>query len=300
MAPRRIPSLNWLRVFEAAARTGSFVSAGHALNISPPAVSKQIRALEGYLRQPLFLRGAHHVTLTQAGRAFVPIVREALLSIESTTNSMFGESTVTPLNLYLPYILGCSWFAGALGSFEESHPHIRLQLLGDVPAPGMLAPSHDMQITYGSSPGSWGDNDRLFGETLYPVALPHIARTVKTPRDLTRHRLIEIGLHRSGWIRFIADEVLEELQHIEFRYTDSTPIALAMAASGLGIALARAPATDFLVRQLGLVRCLDGAELTTQQAYFLLYPSRKNLHSAASEFRTWLLDRVQAEAAGTS
>jgi LysR family glycine cleavage system transcriptional activator len=292
MAPRRIPSLNWLRVFEAAARTGSFVAAGHTLNISAPAVSKQIKALEAYLRQPLFVRGAQHISLTQAGRAFVPIVRESLLSIEATTNSMFGESTVTPLNLYLPYILGCSWFAGNIGAFETAHPHIRLQLLGDVPAPGMLAPSHDLQITYGASPGNWGDNDRLFGELLYPVATPEIARTIATPRDLTRHRLIEIGAHRSGWIRFIAGETLDELDHIQFRYTDSTPIALAMAAAGVGIALARAPATDFLVSQLGLVRCLEGLELQTQQAFFLLYPSRKNLHSAAAEFRSWLLTRV--------
>jgi LysR family glycine cleavage system transcriptional activator len=296
MALRRIPSLNWLRVFEAAARTGSFVAAGHALNISAPAVSKQIKALEGFLRQPLFVRGAQHVSLTQAGRAFVPIVRESLLSIEATTNSMFGESTVTPLNLYLPYILGCSWFAGNIAAFEAEHPHIRLQLLGDVPAPGMLAPSHDLQITFGASPGNWGDNDRLFGEVLYPVATPQIARTIKSPRDLMRHRLIEIGAHRSGWIRFFAGEAVDELDHIQFRYTDSTPIALAMAAAGAGIALARAPATDFLVRQLGLVRCLRDLELQTQQAYFLLYPSRKNLHAAAAEFRTWLLERVASSA----
>ena len=72
-----------------------------------------------------------------------------------------------------------------------------------------------------------------------------------------------------------------------------------MAAAGVGIALARAPATDFLV-ELGLVRCLEGLELQTQQAFFLLYPSRKNLHAAAAEFRAWLLDRVQSDAAVSS
>lgn len=294
MVLKRIPSLNWLRVFEAAARTGSFVGAGQVLGMSAAAVSKQIKALESHLGQPLFQRSAHGVTLTQAGFAFAPSVREALLSVEATANSMFGERQVTPLNIYLPYILGSSWLACRVGAFEAAHPNIRLQLLGYAPAPGMLAPSQDLQITYGPSASSWGDHDRLFGETLHAVATPEIAARIRQPADLLRYRLIDIGAHRAGWLRLLATAGLGDGPPPQFSYTDSTPMALSLAVSGLGIALARAPATDYLETRLGLVRCLPEFTLTTEQAYFLLYPSRQNLNPAARRFREWLLEAAAA------
>ena len=81
MPIRRIPSLNWLRVFEAAARHQSFSRAGNDLNMSGPAISQQIKALEGHLDAKLFERGSRAVTLTEAGRAFLPVVRQSLLSV---------------------------------------------------------------------------------------------------------------------------------------------------------------------------------------------------------------------------
>ena len=75
---RRIPSLNWLRVFEAAARAGSFARAAETLNISPPAVGQQIRALEDHLGRALFERGPQSVMLTEAGRAYLPAGAQAL------------------------------------------------------------------------------------------------------------------------------------------------------------------------------------------------------------------------------
>lgn len=88
----RIPFLNWLRVFEAAARTESFARAAAQLNMSPAAVSQQVKALETQLGTPLFQRHAHAVTLTEAGRAFLPSVQQSLLLLETATTGLFGAS----------------------------------------------------------------------------------------------------------------------------------------------------------------------------------------------------------------
>ena len=94
---RHIPSLNWLRVFEAAARAGSFAGAAETLNMSPPAVGQQIRALENHVGRALFERGPQSVMLTEAGRAYLPAGAQALHGIESTTADLFGEpGTLAP------------------------------------------------------------------------------------------------------------------------------------------------------------------------------------------------------------
>ena len=92
-----VPSLNWLRVFEAAARCESFSRAAAQLNMSPAAVSQQVRALEERLDMALFERHAHAVTLTEVGRAYLPSVQQALLTLENATEGLFGAARAQQL-----------------------------------------------------------------------------------------------------------------------------------------------------------------------------------------------------------
>ena len=84
-----VPSLNWLRVFEAAARFQSFARAAEELNMSAAAVSQQVRALEDRVGAPLFTRAAHSVALTDLGRAYLPIVQQSLLTLQNATEGLF-------------------------------------------------------------------------------------------------------------------------------------------------------------------------------------------------------------------
>ncbi|MCP4818698.1 MAG: LysR family transcriptional regulator, partial [Shimia sp.] len=95
----RIPSLNWLRVFEAAARTESFARAAAQLNMSPAAVSQQVKSLEERLGAPLFVRKAHSVQLTDAGRAYLPPVQQSLMTLEEATEGLFGRTREEALYL---------------------------------------------------------------------------------------------------------------------------------------------------------------------------------------------------------
>lgn len=288
---RRIPSLNWLRVFEAAARTESFARAAERLNMSPAAVSQQIKAFEGYVGRPLFIREAHAVRLTDAGRAFWPTVSEALNNVEIRAATLFGTPGKEPLTVRATLIFACSWLADRLPRFIGENLDINVHLISD--ASSAVDPGDDVElkIVFGDADEGWPERDRLFGETLYPVAVADVAERIHCVEDLLDSTLIEIADHRAGWFRlFDARDVNPETASITL--TDRTDVALSLAASGLGIALARAPATDAMVARYGLVPCLPDLGEAGVEAYHLTYRSRARLSEPASRFRDWLLSEV--------
>lgn len=294
MPHRRIPSLNWLRVFEAAARTQSFSRAADVLAMTPAAVSQQIKALEGHLGTRLFERQARGVVLTDAGGAFLPVVRQALLSVETTAASLFGHSRRTPLTVQATLILATAWLAPRLPAFTARHPDIEVHLIGAHSEADTNRDDAELLIVHGGVPPARGDSDRLMGERIHAVALPALARDIASPADLTRHRLIEISAHRTGWMRLLGEAADVDLAETSFCFSDSTQIALALAAAGHGVALARAPATDDLVASYGLVRVLPELEVESGESYHLVYRSAASLSPAARRFRTWLLEASAA------
>jgi LysR family glycine cleavage system transcriptional activator len=291
MIPRQIPSLNWLRVFAAAAGTGSFARAGKLLNISPPAVSQQIRALEAHLAQPLFERHARSVELTEAGRAFLPVVANALSSVEATANDLFGNKKGETLVVQVSLMLAASWFSERVHAFLKAHPKVSLNLTTGANHEDFRRRRTDFMITFGQPPDQGEDGDRLFGERLFPVARPDIAGQISEPSDLTKWPLIEISTHRANWWRLLPGN-LDANRWPRFVYCDTTVAALALAKAGAGIALARAPASDVLINALGLVRCLPQLEAVGDEYYYLVYPSLERLSPVARELRNWLLKEV--------
>lgn len=290
---RRIPSLNWLRVFEAAARTESFTGASQILNMSPSAVSQQIKALEKHLATSLFDRGARTVTLTEAGQSFLPVVRQALLSVETTAASLFGQPREAALEVQSVLIFATSWLAAAAPAFERQNPGVQLHISGDYKDVDALKGQAELRIVFGGVPHSWGESDRLFSETIYPVAVPDIAARIRSVDDLLAFRMIEVATHRSGWLNFLETAGGPDIANATFCYVDTSEISLALAASGYGIALARAPATDGKIAQCGLVRCLAPVELKNTEAYHLVYRNLVSLSPAARRFRAWLLAETE-------
>ncbi|WP_282606264.1 LysR family transcriptional regulator [Pelagibius sp. Alg239-R121] len=344
MSFTRIPSLNWLRVFESAARTESFARAAELLNMSPPAVSQQIKALESYLGKPLFERGPRSVTLTDAGKAFLPVVQQSFQSVETTAAALFGSRAREPLTVQASLMFACSWLAPRLSAFRAANPDVQLHLMTGNYNEDFRRPGADLRIVFGSGPDLNEEGELLFGETLYPVAIPKLAEVITSADDLLDHRLIEIASHRTGWFQLLQsldqedaappsdDEengVMPEepvssqhstaqhprngqktarLKTADISFADTTQLALALAAEGYGIALARAPATDRLVRTFGLVPCAlppsaesgarssrDSQRFSVQgtQSYYLTYPSASALRPAAELFRDWLRSEVE-------
>ena len=285
--PSRIPSLNWLRVFEAAARTSSFTRAAETLNMSPPAVGQQIKALEEHLGRELFTRGPRSVTLTEAGRAFLPSVAQSLHTVEVATNNLFGSRERQTLTVQCSLMLACGWLAPRLPGFQIQHPEIQVNLMTGILEEEFNRAGADLRILFGVSAARHEDADPLFGETLYPVAPPEIADQIRSAGDLAHWPLVEIATHRANWFAILPPHGPEP----RFTYTDTTVAALAIAASG-AIALAREPASGALPTRHGLVRCLPDLEAKGVQAYSLVRPGGAPLSKAARSFRNWLLEEA--------
>ncbi|MCB2137463.1 MAG: LysR family transcriptional regulator [Rhodobacteraceae bacterium] len=291
MATTRIPSLNWLRVFEAAARTESFARAAADLNMSAPAVSQQIRALEDHLGTPLFNRHPHAVTLTEAGRAYLPSVQTSLVSLESSTAGLFGRAREERLYVRSVLIFAQGILVPRYADFTARHPGIALNLTTGNAAADFQRGFADLQIVFGAPSAYGAAHDHLLDEMLYPVARPDIAARITRPADLLAHPLIEVATHRAGWPHvFAAMRLLGE--QARFLMVDSTVMATALAAEGAGIALARAPASDWAVARAGLVECLPGFRVSGLESYHLVYPDRAALRPPARAFRHWLIDRM--------
>ncbi len=294
MTGRRIPSLNWLRVFEAAARLESFARAAAELGMSAPAVSQQVRALEDHFGQALFTRGARQVRLTRAGAAFLPAVRQALSGVETTAAALFGERDVEPLMIEATTLLAESWLAPRLGGFQALNPSVHLVLTTGNRLEEMRAGHADVLIAFGSAADFPDHAEAVMDERLYPLARADIAATVEVPGDLLKHRLIEIATHRSGWAQVLTAAGVEEEPGRAVTFVDATPLALAMAASGHGIALARAPASDGLAEAYGLRACLGDFAVRGSQAYYLVLASEAAPRPAARAFRDWLRAETMA------
>lgn len=289
---RNIPSLNWLRVFEAAARMENFARAAELLNMSTSAVSQQVKALENHFGAELFKRGPRQVELTDAGHAFLPAVRQSLHTVEESAASLFGQDKEYTLTIQADLILTSMWLAPRLPDFAHLHPKVQLHLSGSYYDLDYQRAGAELKIIFGPVHRSWAQCDRLYDETIYPVASPEIADSILCPEDFLKYRLIQISTHQVNWNQILQSLGIDTIPTRQLCFTDSTQIALALAESGYGIALARSPTSNKVVDKLGLKACALSSGLSSSEAYYLVYQNTESLSLAAKLFRDWLLEQA--------
>lgn len=282
---KRIPSLNWLRVFEAAARTGSFARAAERLAMSAPAVSQQVRALEDHLGRPLFQRAAAGVTLTEAGRSLLVIVSDALGRMETAVDALSAPKG-PPLVIGVSMTLYLGWLGPRLPAFIAANPDIALQFHGLIGRPETPPRDAALWIAFGQPPPGT-ESAPLFGERLVPVAHPSLAKEIGCLEDMHEHTLIEVLDHRKNWAQVFGLDVLPRTARVVS--VDTTLAALSLAGAGCGLALARPPASDDLVTRNGLVPCMDDFAVEGVESYSLLWPKGTRLNADADAFRIWLI-----------
>src|SRR3984957_20325704 len=126
--PRRLPPLNALKAFEAAARSESFTRAAQELNVTQAAVSQQVKALEAVLGIKLFNRERQRLVMTQAGRDYLAVVRDALDRIAVGTDRLIQRRSSGVLTVSTSPDFAAQWLAPRLGRFSEVHPEIELRV----------------------------------------------------------------------------------------------------------------------------------------------------------------------------
>lgn len=145
----RLPPLNAVKVFEVAAREGSFALAAVELGVSPAAVSQQIRNLEAFFGKQLFARSGNRVTLTDAGRAIYPETTRALSDLAAMTTRLLEEDQRTRLVISVPFSLAEFWLAPKLAKLVEDFPRLAVDVRVEDDPIDLVRQNIDLRISYG-------------------------------------------------------------------------------------------------------------------------------------------------------
>src|SRR5262245_61187968 len=170
--PRRLPPLNALRAFEAAARHGSFTVAADELCVTQGAVSHQVKALEEELGLKLFIREHQRLVLTEAGRLYLETTRDALDRIAAGTERLLQRHSAGTLTVSTSPNFAAKWLVHRLGRFAETHAGIDLRVSASLQHVDFARDDVDFAIRHGI--GQWPGLHvvRLCVEQLFPVCSP--------------------------------------------------------------------------------------------------------------------------------
>ena len=259
-----LPPLDWLRIFESAARLGGFSAAAREFGLTQAAVSQRIRNLETWLGRDLFLRSARGVSLTYAGEAYLPLVEDALQALELGTENLFGQA---PREFR---IAGVGSHLNALvlpvaPAFLNAHPDLRLSTTSVPQRSDFAREKTTLHLRFGR--GVWPGRDAalICRETLVPVCAPAHGST-----PLAEMPLIETRGERPGW-RDWAKQVNVTLSPVARLSVDSMEHGLTAAAHGAGLLLGSRPLARPLL-DAGQLVARTAPALDTDLGYWLSWP----------------------------
>lgn len=284
---RRLPSLNGLRAFEAAARHGSFTAAGGELGVSPAAVSRLVRLLEERLNVPLFDRQPNGLTLTPHGRAYQPGLTAAFDGIARLTEQVAQAQDDRVLTVGVGPTFAIRWLIPRLGDFHRAHPGIEVRMTTG----GAVVPLRDdwtcgVQLGDGDWPGYVAEP--LFSAEMFPVCTPAFARRLKRPADLAAAKLLDVSHSTEDWTQWLAAAGCDELTG---RGPSFGTYAMALQASldGVGVAMGLRP---YVVDDLAAKRLVRPFKLAVpkRRAWYIAYRRERAEEAGLVAFRGWLHD----------
>src|ERR1700730_6045278 len=238
---RRLPPLNALKAFEAAARSESLTRAAEELGVTQGAVSQQVKALEATLGIKLFVRERQRLVITEAGREYLAVVRDALDRIAVGTERLVQRQTSGVLTVSTSPDFAAKWLVHRLGRFAEAHPDIDLRVSATLHHVDFAREDVDLAVRHGD--GSWPGLDvaRLSTEQLFAVCSPKLLegrQRISKPSDVLKFPLLHLD-DRKDWTKWLeaAGVVDAELSHGPV--LNRASMVIDAAVDGQGIALAR-------------------------------------------------------------
>ena len=301
---REIPSLDFLKGFDAAARHLSFTQAAAEMFLTQSALSRQIKALEEQVGHPLFVRGHRELRLTEAGEALRPVVRTVLADLARAVASIRTRHGVRRVSVSTTIPFASLWLIPRLPTFRKLHPEVEVFVSADTQIVDLERGEIDVAVRYAPEDRAPADAARLFGERLVPVVSPALLRDRSRPlrrlADLAGHVLLHLEdpLGRLPWIdwtTWLASSGVRELVpagNLRFSQYD---LLLQAAVSGQGVALGRSPLIDLSFQRGELVMPFPG-RFDTPRGYFALSGKEARARIEVQDFISWL----SAEAATVS
>lgn len=295
-AERKTPNdfpLAAARVFAAAGRLGSFREAARALEVTPSAVSHQVKALERFVGAPLFERGARHVRLTLAGEELSAALNAAFADIELALTQARAATAPKELKIAALPLFVEVWLAPRLKRFEAAHPNLSLALDTDARVFDLMKGEADVAIRNVPAPTPGLFVRKLIDLRATPLCAPELTAELKTPADLAHASLIALNVGR-GWREWLAAVGAEEVKPKRTLTFDALPAAIAAAAEGRGVILGLMP---FVFSAPGAERLVAPFSTPPQDAgaYFVACRKEDRATGVVSAFIDWIFEEMRAD-----
>ncbi len=290
--PSRLPSLNAIRAFEAAARHLSFKRAAAELHVSPSAISHQIRLLEAELGIALFIRQANTIRLTEAAERMLPQLTAGLDLIRRTVAPQTISERDRLLHITMLPTFAARWFLPRMPRFCSQNSAFSISIDASVEVVNLQQSRFDCAIRNGN--GNWPSllADRLFGERLTPVCSPRVLREGRC--GFTARPALHVQTRPKDWPVWLATAGLTKDNHKEDIWLSSRGLAIQGAIEGLGYALAD---PSFIAEDLASGRLTlpyPKVHSASMGTYYLVYREELSRNHSFQQFRTWLLQEASA------
>jgi LysR family glycine cleavage system transcriptional activator len=297
---RTLPPLNPLRAFEVAARYSSFTKAADELFVTPSAVSHQVKTLEEHLGLALFTRESKALTLTAAGRAYLPAVQQAFQVLADATRQLSAELAPV-LRVDIPPTFAAKWLIPRLDSFVKAHPEIDIRVSTNSGPLDFARDDYDLAIRFGR--GHYPDlhSELCLAVNVFPVCSPALMEgehPLREPSDLRHHTLLHDAStytdgnnpHWSAWLKHAGVPDVDASRGLSF-----TPSHLVINAAidGLGVALAKDSWVEQDLLKGRLVRPF-GAALPVESAYYMIFPKDRLADVRIATFVDWVRSEGRA------
>ncbi len=296
---RKLPPLNSMRAFEAAARWLSFAKAAEELHVTPAAISQQIKQLEDYLGATLFHRMTRAIRLTEEARAVLPLMTAGFDNLAEAIERLSQEEETGRLTVSTTPTFAAKWLLQRLPDFSDKYPDIDLRLDATLVPREFDRDDIDIgvRLSLGEYPGL--HVSRIFDEDFSPVCSPGLlagAKPLDKPEDLKNHRLLHVdwGYLKNAmpdwrmWGKVVGIEGLD-LEHGPHFTVESMCIEAAINGSGVALVSHHAVEQDIksgrLVRPFNLV-------LQADFSYWLVCPPEYLRRKKVKVFCDWLLQQA--------
>ncbi len=288
---RRLPPLNALPDFEAAARHLSFTKAAEELHVTHGAVSRQVKSLEDYLGLSLFRRFNRALRLTDEGQAYARSVRELLDSLAEETRQLRAPKEASGLTVSTTYSFTSGWLVPRLGRFRAFHPEIDVRLQANDQVSDFARENVDLAIRYGRGHYPGLAAMRLMGDDYAPVSSPALLKgrhPLKKPSDLRHHVLLHEEGTEVDWRMWLMAAGVDGIDASRGPIFSHSAMATQAAIRGEGVALGR---TALIEEELaaGQLVCLFDLRLKAEMAYYIICPPRSLERPKVRAFRDWML-----------
>lgn len=285
-----VPPLKPLRAFEAAARHLSVKAAAEELCVTPGAVSQLVRQLEEHLGVKLFERVNRGILLTQAGRDYLPPVRNAFRQIAQATQRLAASADAGTLTLSVTPFFASAWLMPRLQRFRDAHPGIDLHIVTSTALADFARDGVDVAVRHGAGRYPGLRSYRVASVEIVPVAAPALVERLglpSSPADLARWPHVH-DADRKGWSLWFQANGVDDVALPRGPSFDDASLLLGAVLAGQGAGLLPAAMVAHEVDAGRLVGLAKPAHMETF-AYYLVYPEARQDNLKVAALRDWIL-----------